>query len=76
MNNNLFDSLISFVLIYCRNEDTQLVALRIVKSLLPKLQPSDIEYLLSALNDLILHPSIKCRKLTYDLYMWIYDNYR
>lgn len=58
-----------------RNEDTQLVTLRIVKSLLPKLQPSDMEYLLSALNDLILHPSIKCRKLTYDLFMWIYDNY-
>lgn len=66
----LFDG-ISF-----RDDETQLIALKIVKSIQSKLQPSEVSELLPLVGGFCNSPSIPCRNVMYDVLMWVYDNYR
>ena len=59
-----------------RDEDTQLVSLRIVRSLAPKITAEEMWLLMPALTNFRTHPSSVCRQTMLDCLMWIYDNYR
>ncbi|XP_048248370.1 DNA-dependent protein kinase catalytic subunit-like [Haliotis rufescens] len=59
-----------------RDEDTQQMSLRIVKSIAAKLKPEELSKLMSAVCSISQHPSTSCRNTMYEILMWIYDNYR
>ncbi|XP_061175418.1 DNA-dependent protein kinase catalytic subunit-like [Saccostrea echinata] len=59
-----------------RDEETQLIALKIVKSIQTKLQPGEVSELLPLICGFCISPSISCRNVMYDILMWVYDNYR
>ncbi|KAK6170524.1 hypothetical protein SNE40_018898 [Patella caerulea] len=59
-----------------RNEDTQLESLNIITSIRHKLKASEMNSLMEAITAFTHHPSTPCRKIMYELLMWIYDNYR
>ncbi|XP_076445486.1 DNA-dependent protein kinase catalytic subunit-like [Babylonia areolata] len=59
-----------------RDEDTQLVSLRIVKSLAPRISQKELLSLMPAVTSFTTHPSALCRYTMLDCLMWIYDNYR
>ena len=54
----------------------QQVALKIVHGMLRRLQPSELLYLLHAVAGFTSHPSASCRATMYEIFRWIYDNYR
>ncbi|XP_044280098.1 DNA-dependent protein kinase catalytic subunit isoform X2 [Varanus komodoensis] len=59
-----------------RDDERQMVCLDIVYKMLPKLKASEAQALLPALRGFISHPSPLCRGRMYDIFMWVYDNYR
>ncbi|XP_056017774.1 DNA-dependent protein kinase catalytic subunit-like isoform X2 [Ostrea edulis] len=59
-----------------RDEETQLIVLKIVKSIQTKLQASEVSELLPLMSGFCFSPSIPCRNVMYDILMWVYDNYR
>ena len=59
-----------------RDEATQLVALKLVNSMLHGLKPTELLYLLPSVKTFSAHPSPACREVMYDILMWVYDNYR
>ncbi|KAL8588517.1 hypothetical protein ACOMHN_043866 [Nucella lapillus] len=59
-----------------RDEDTQLVSLRISRSLAPRLTGKELLSLMPAITGFSTHPSALCRHTMLDCLMWIYDNYR
>lgn len=62
--------------IFFRDDETQVIALKIVKSIQSKLQPSEVSELLPLICGFCVSPSIPCRNVMYDILMWVYDNYR
>jgi hypothetical protein len=61
---------------FIRDEETQLIVLKIVKSIQTKLQASEVSELLPLISGFCISPSIPCRNVMYDILMWVYDNYR
>lgn len=61
---------------FFRDDETQVIALKIVKSIQSKLQPSEVSELLPLICGFCVSPSIPCRNVMYDILMWVYDNYR
>ncbi|ESO96748.1 hypothetical protein LOTGIDRAFT_143667, partial [Lottia gigantea] len=59
-----------------RNEKTQLVALNIITSIREKLKSKEMSSLMDSITAFSHHPSTLCRKVMFELLMWIYDNYR
>jgi hypothetical protein len=59
-----------------RDEGTQLAAIGIVHALLRNLSSDDLETLMPQLVLLASSPSAACRMAVYDIFMWIYDNYK
>ncbi|BFZ03143.1 hypothetical protein BsWGS_06182 [Bradybaena similaris] len=59
-----------------RDEDTQLVSLKIFKSMMSKLQKSELLSLLPSVTDFSKRTSQACRIYMLDVLMWTYDNYR
>ncbi|XP_069123844.1 DNA-dependent protein kinase catalytic subunit-like [Argopecten irradians] len=59
-----------------RDEQTQLITLKIVKSIMGKLEPKELMALLPLVTAFSSHPSMSCRAVMYDILMWVYDNYR
>ncbi|XP_072042849.1 DNA-dependent protein kinase catalytic subunit-like [Amphiura filiformis] len=59
-----------------RDEEAQLVALKLVNGMLASLKPTELMYLLPSVRSFIRHPSPACREVMYDILMWVYDNYR
>lgn len=62
--------------VFFRDDETQVIALKIVKSIQSKLQPSEVSELLPLICGFCVSPSIPCRNVMYDILMWVYDNYR
>lgn len=61
---------------FFRDDETQVIALKIVKCIQSKLQPSEVSELLPLICGFCVSPSIPCRNVMYDILMWVYDNYR
>ena len=45
-------------------------------AILRRLAASELLYLLPSVAGIAHHPSAACRATMYDIFMWIYDNYR
>ncbi|KAL4240201.1 hypothetical protein ACF0H5_000995 [Mactra antiquata] len=76
---NVFLELQSKGLLSCithRDEATQLVSLKIIKSILPKLKCGEVSILIPLIVGFSGNPSTGCRIIMYDILMWTYDNYR
>ncbi|GAB1598867.1 DNA-dependent protein kinase catalytic subunit-like isoform X1, partial [Argonauta hians] len=58
-----------------RNEKIRLTCLLIVKALLAKLKPGELVEIITTLDTRREETCIACRKVLYDILMWIYDNY-
>ena len=52
------------------------MALRVVHAMLRNLKSDDVLYLMPAVSGITSHPSSLCRGVMYDIFMWIYDNFR
>jgi len=61
---------------FVRDETTQLVSLRVVHAMLRHLKESELMILLPSLVSFASSPSGVCRLVMYDVFIWIYDNYR
>ena len=72
----MFVHLITLYSMLCRDEADQRTSLKLVDGMLPKLKPAEMLYLLPAVKDFISHPSPGCRDVMYNIFMWIYDNYK
>ncbi|XP_035828316.1 DNA-dependent protein kinase catalytic subunit [Aplysia californica] len=59
-----------------RDEDTQLVSLKIVKALALKMSPAELLSLLPSVKSFSSHSSSACRTVMLEVFMWAYDNYR
>lgn len=59
-----------------RDEATQRVCLEIIRKILPRLTPPQLQEILGAVTSFVSHPSPVCRERMYDILMWIQDNYR
>ncbi|XP_076075287.1 DNA-dependent protein kinase catalytic subunit-like [Mytilus galloprovincialis] len=59
-----------------RDENTQLTAMKIVKAIMVKLKPVEMNQIYSAITAFASHPSASCRNIMYDIMMWVCDNYR
>ncbi|XP_074056019.1 DNA-dependent protein kinase catalytic subunit isoform X1 [Macrotis lagotis] len=59
-----------------RDDERQKVCLDIIYTMLAKLQPEELRELLHCIIEFISHPSPVCREKTYNILMWIHDNYR
>ncbi|XP_036359180.1 DNA-dependent protein kinase catalytic subunit isoform X2 [Octopus sinensis] len=58
-----------------RNKNIRLISLNIVKALLAKLKPNELAEIFSSINHQKEEPWVACRKVLYDILMWVYDNY-
>uniref|UniRef100_A0A3Q2XVH6 DNA-dependent protein kinase catalytic subunit n=1 Tax=Hippocampus comes TaxID=109280 RepID=A0A3Q2XVH6_HIPCM len=58
-----------------RDEATQRVCLEIIRKILPRLTPPQLQEILGAVTSFVSHPSPVCRERMYDILMWIQDNY-
>ena len=75
----LMPNMPSTIQIFClpfRDEADQRTSLKLVDGMLPKLKPAEMLYLLPAVRDFISHPSPGCRDVMYNIFMWIYDNFK
>ncbi|XP_064600499.1 DNA-dependent protein kinase catalytic subunit-like [Liolophura sinensis] len=63
-------------LLETRDEATQLLALKIVKAIMEKMQPPELLSVMPLLCAFVSHSSATCRLTMYEVLMWIYDNYR
>lgn len=61
---------------FFRDETTQQVSLRVVHAMLRHLKESELMILLPSLVSFASSPSAICRLVMYDIFIWIYDNYR
>ena len=59
-----------------RDESTQLTALKIVKAVMMKLKPAEMNKIYPTITTFSSHPSASCRNVMYDIMMWVCDNYR
>ncbi|KAM5158207.1 DNA-dependent protein kinase catalytic subunit [Mantella aurantiaca] len=59
-----------------RDDERQRVCLDIIYKMLSKLKPSELHEILPSVTAFSSHNFPVCRKLMYDILMWIYDNYR
>eukprot|EP00106_Octopus_bimaculoides_P010915 XP_014778357.1 PREDICTED: DNA-dependent protein kinase catalytic subunit-like [Octopus bimaculoides] len=58
-----------------RNKNIRLTSLHIVKALLAELKPNELAEIFSSINCQKEEPWVACRKVLYDILMWVYDNY-
>ena len=59
-----------------RDEASQHVALKVVHAMLRHLKPEELLYLLPTVAGFSSNSSTLCRGVMYEIFMWIYDNYR
>ncbi len=59
-----------------RDPPTQQAALKVVHGLLRHLAAPELLFLLPAVATLTGHDSAGCRATMYDIFMWVFDNYR
>ncbi|CAL1543153.1 unnamed protein product [Lymnaea stagnalis] len=59
-----------------RDEETQIVSLKIVRALMVKLTGAELLHLLQAMTRYSGKRNPSCRKIILDILMWAYDNYR
>ena len=64
-----------FMLCY-REEETQLAAVKLIKGLAPSLTPNEVSSLIPSIAALLSNGSVVIREAIYDLFMWIFDEYR
>lgn len=63
-------------MITCRDEGVQLSCLKLVHALLRQLKTDDVVTLLPTLASFVDSRSVACRAAMYDIFMWLYDNYK
>ncbi|PIK41530.1 putative DNA-dependent protein kinase catalytic subunit [Apostichopus japonicus] len=59
-----------------RDESTQVVCLKLINGMLPRLSPAELTTLLPDVEAFTSVSSIGCREVMYDIFIWIYDHYR
>ncbi|XP_071815133.1 DNA-dependent protein kinase catalytic subunit-like [Apostichopus japonicus] len=59
-----------------RDESTQVVSLKLINGMLPRLSPAELTTLLPDVKAFTSVSSIGCREVMYDIFIWIYDHYR
>lgn len=64
-----------FFVVY-RDESTQVVSLKLINGMLPRLSPAELTTLLPDVKAFTSVSSIGCREVMYDIFIWIYDHYR
>lgn len=62
--------------VFFRDDEIQVIVLKIVKSIQSKLQLSEVSELFFLICGFCVSFSIFCRNVMYDILMWVYDNYR
>ncbi len=74
--NKCSDFYLLYVCYFFRDEETQHVGLQIIYGMLRNMKPDEVLYVLPSVSSFTTNSSATCRKTMYDIFMWLYDNYR